>query len=362
MHPAPTNEQRELMQAVERFCQERIDVERLAAWERERRGIDDRCWNEVAALGWFGLGLPDGAGGSGLGLTEVACLLYECSRGLVPRSVIGAIHGGWALARLDPNAPELSDIACGTRTVTVALDEEGCRAPEGYATRLEGSPQDSRVTGAKWFVPDGEGADLHIVAAREDGDIVLVLVAREVTSATPLRTFDGERQAIVRFDSSPVVRRLSQPGQGRAALQRLRREATGLALAEMIGGMRAVLDSTVAYVKEREQFGQKIAVFQAVQHQIADMGTAYTASRHLAWQAITRLQAGTEQGSELASAAAFVGPSFKRLTFAGHHLHGGAGYVVEHPMHYYAERAQALCIRHTPEAAALAEVATNLLD
>jgi alkylation response protein AidB-like acyl-CoA dehydrogenase len=50
------------------------------------------------------------------------------------------------------------------------------------------------------------------------------------------------------------------------------------------------------------------------------------------------------------------------LTFAGHHLHGGAGYVVEHPMHYYAERAQALCIRYTPEATALAEVASALLD
>ena len=350
------------MQAVERFCRERIDVERLAAWERERRGIDDECWDEIAALGWFGLGLPESAGGSGLGLTEVACLLHECSRGLLPRSAIGAIHGGWALSRLDPTAPELGDVASGKRTVTVAVDEEDCREPAGYATRVEGTASAGRVTGSKWFVANGEDADLHIVAAREGADVVLVLVARQATSTTPLRTFDGERQAIVRYESSPIVRRLSRAGEGKAALERLRREATALALAEMVGGMKAVLDLTVAYVKEREQFGQKIAVFQAVQHQVADMGISHTASRHLAWQAITRLQAGTEQGSELATAAAFVGPSFKRLTFAGHHLHGGAGYVVEHPMHYYAERAQALCIRYAPEAAALAEVAHALLD
>ena len=71
--------------------------------------------------------------------------------------------------------------------------------------------------------------------------------------------------------------------------------------------MEAALDMTVAYVKEREQFGQKIAVFQAVQHQVADMATAFTAARHLAWQAITRLAAGSEEGSELEHAAAFVG-------------------------------------------------------
>lgn len=357
MHPAPTNDQKELMQAVERFCQEQITVERLAAWEAERRGIDDGCWRDIAALGWFGLGLPESSGGSGLQLIDVACLLCECSRGLIPRSVIGAIHGGWALSRLDPTAAELSDIAAGRCTVTVALDEEDCDAAS-CSTRFEGG----RVTGSKWFVANGERADFQIVAAREGADVALVLVAREATSTTPLRTFDGERQAIVGYESTPIVRRLSQPGQGRAALERMRREATALALAEMIGGMQAVLDLTVAYVKQREQFGQKIAVFQAVQHQVADMGIAFTASRHLAWQAILRLQDGTEQGCELATAAGFVGPSFKRLTFSGHHLHGGAGYVVEHPMHYYAERAQALSIRYTPERAALTEVASALLD
>ena len=238
MHPAPTNEQKEVMQAVERFCREQINMERLTTWERESRGIDDGCWQEIAALGWFGLGLPESAGGSGLSLTEVACLLCECSRGLIPRSVIGAIHGAWALARLAPTAPELRDIAAGKRTVTVALDEADDRDPAGYATRLEGAADGASVTGSKWFVPNGEDADLQIVAAHEGGDIVLVLVARDTTAATPLHAFDGERQAIVHYESSPIVRRLSQGGQGKAQLERPRREATALAMAEMVGACR----------------------------------------------------------------------------------------------------------------------------
>ena len=60
--------------------------------------------------------------------------------------------------------------------------------------------------------------------------------------------------------------------------------------------------------------------------------------------------------------AAFVPQAFKRITFAAHHLHGGAGYVIEHPLHYHSERAQALSIRYAPEAAALATLASDLLD
>jgi alkylation response protein AidB-like acyl-CoA dehydrogenase len=135
-----------------------------------------------------------------------------------------------------------------------------------------------------------------------------------------------------------------------------------LALAEMLGGMEAALDMTVKYVKEREQFGQKIAVFQAVQHQVADMGLAFTASRHLAWQAITRLAPDRESGGPLDAALAYVGQAFKRVTLTAHHLHGGAGFVVEHPLHYHSERAQSLCIRYAAEADALAAIASRLLD
>jgi alkylation response protein AidB-like acyl-CoA dehydrogenase len=339
-----------------------VTPERLLAWEREPRRIDAASWHAVGELGWFGLGLSESAGGSGLGLVEVACVLHECARGLVPRRVITAIRGGWALARLDPTAPELAEIARGARVVTLALDERSATDPAVYTTTLESGGSAAQVRGEKWYVADGMSADYQIVAAREGKGLSLVLVAAEDTERRPLRTFDGEEQAVVRYASTPVRRRLGPGGDAASALRAARREATALALAEMLGGMQAALDMTVAYVKEREQFGQKLAVFQAVQHQVADMAIAHTAARHLAWQAITRLAAGTEEGMELMHAAAYVPQAFKRMTFAAHHLHGGAGYVVEHPLHYHSERAQALCIRYAPEAAALATIASDLLD
>ena len=94
MQLTPTDEQQALMSAVERFCQEQITPERLRAWEGEPRRIDAASWQAAADLGWFGLGLPESAGGSGLGLVEVACVLHECARGLMPRTAIDAMRAG----------------------------------------------------------------------------------------------------------------------------------------------------------------------------------------------------------------------------------------------------------------------------
>lgn len=360
MRLTPTPEQQELCDAVARFCQEQITAERLTAWQREPRGIDAACWQAIAELGWFGLALPENAGGSGLGLVELAMVLQECGRGLIPRSAINAMRAGWALARLEPAAPELAAVANGRAVVALALDEQHARDPRHFATGIDGDTP-PRVRGEKWYVANGMSADWHLVAGRDGGRVRFAMVAGERGQRRALRTFDGEEQAVVRYEDV-AGERLVGPRDAGAALASLRREATALALAEMVGGMQAALDTTVAYVKEREQFGQKIAVFQAVQHQVADMAMAFTAARHLVWQAITRLAAGSEQGDELAHAVAFAAPAFKRVTLAAHHLHGGAGFVVEHPLHYHSERAQALTIRYAPEAPALAAVASALLD
>ena len=360
MRLTPTPEQQELCDAVARFCAEEITAERLTAWQREPRGIDQGAWRAIAEFGWFGLALPETRGGSGLGLVELAMLLQECGRGLIPRSVINALRAGWALARLDPGAPELAAIANGRAVVALALDEQHARDPRHFITAIEGEAP-ARVRGEKWGVANGLSADWHLVAGGGRGGVQLALVAGERSERRPLRTFDGEEQAVVGYGGVAAERRVGAR-DATAAVTALRREATALALAEMVGGMQAALDTTVAYVKEREQFGQKIAVFQAVQHQVADMATAFTAARHLAWQAITRLAAGTEQGGELEHAVAFAAPAFKRITWTAHHLHGGAGFVVEHPLHYHSERAQALAIRYAPEAPALAAVAAALLD
>lgn len=353
MHPEVTQEQAELKASVERFWREQISAEKLLAWEREGGGVDAATWRAIADLGWLGTTVAPALGGSGLGLVEVACILEECARGLMPRRVIEAIRGVTALADLEPGAAELAHLASGSARLTLAFDERGARSVEHMQAVFDGD----RLSGEKWCVLDPH-ARWHLVAARSGSHAVLALVDGERAETQSVRSFDGSEQAIVTYRAVRPARILGSDGE----LRRAQRLQTALALAEMVGGMRAALDTTVAYVQEREQFGQKIAVFQAVQHQVADMALAHTAARHLAWRAIARMASGSEEGTELATAAAYAARAFKDITMTAHHLHGGAGYVVEHPLHFHSERAQALAIRYAPEAAALDEVATALLD
>lgn len=363
MRPVPTAEQEELRQAVRDFCAREVSPERLLAWEQSEDGVDEQVRSATARLGWLGLGIPASAGGSGAPLVDVAGLVSECARGLLPRPVLGALRGAVALADVAPESAALADVATGAKRLALAIDEEQARSADRFSTIVSDS-EGPVVRGTKAYVPDAVASPLHLVAAREADGVSLVLVGATsgAVVADPVRSFGGDRQAHVTYECAPVLERLSPPGGGDAALARLRRRQQALALAEMVGGMDAVLEASVAYVKEREQFGQKIALFQAVRHQIADMGIRHTAARHLAWQAITRLDAGCEQGHELAGALAYTGRAFKELCFTAHHVHGGAGFVVEHCLRFHSERAQSLAIRYAPEAPALAEIASALLD
>ena len=357
MRPVATADQEELRSAVREFCSREITAERLREWEKgpnaELVSIADR----VAELGWLALGLPPSVGG-GAGLADVAILVAEAARGLLPRSLLGALTRAVALANVAPDCSALSSLASGDNAVAFALDEEAARAPEAWTTRLH---EAGTVLGSKAYVADAAASELHLVGVRAADEVQLVLVESGVSEVAfeSLRTFGGDSQAHVAYDRAPVLERVAV---GTPALARVGDVLSAFALAEMVGGMEAVLEASVAYVQDREQFGQKIALFQAVRHQIADMGTQFTAARHLAWRAITRVAADAPAGHELSVALAYTGRAFRELCFTAHHLHGGAGFVLEHRLHLHSERAQSLAIRFAPEAPALARIAGDLLD
>lgn len=360
MRPELTPEQRELRDAVRALCQREVTIERLRSWEKAQDASEVALLEVVARLGWLGLGVPSSSGGSGAPLIDVACLVSECARGLLPRALLGAVRGATVLARVAPESRVLASLAAGDNRLAVAADEAVTRRPDRYVTEVRREGAVDRVYGAKAYVPDAVESDLHLVLARDADGLAFVLVEAggQGVSPTSLRTFGGDRQAHVLYEGAPVVERVAR---GSVALERFDRTQRALALAEMAGGMDAVVDMTVAYVKEREQFGQKIALFQAVRHQVADMGTSRTAARHLAWRAIARIGADAVRGDEVEVALAYVGRAFREACVTGHHLHGGAGFVLEHPLHFHSERAQSLSIRYAEAESALDAIAVSLL-
>jgi len=352
MNLAVTPAEQELQASARRFLEKEIGRERLLAWDKTPLGYDAEFWRAVGDLGWLRFTLPESLGGQGGSLLDAALILEECGRAAAPAAVHAAVVGARALGAV-------ANRACDGQVAIAFSERLVSRDISRMATRLDGD----RLDGEKWYVRHGVGAELLIVLALERGEPVLVVVPADAdgVSRRELQTFGGDRQSVFRFERAPIESRVATGEAARRAVERIEAEATALALAEIVGGFAAVCDMTVAYVKERVQFNQPIGKFQAVQFRCADMATAHAATRHMAFSAIWRLSEGLEYSRELALARAWAGDAYKRATLDAHQLHGGAGYVVEHPLHRYAERAESHAILFASESEALPEIADRLL-
>jgi alkylation response protein AidB-like acyl-CoA dehydrogenase len=113
--------------------------------------------------------------------------------------------------------------------------------------------------------------------------------------------------------------------------------------AEMVGGAQRVLDMTVTYATQREQFGRAIGSFQAVQHHCADMAIDVLTARFIAYEAIWRLTAPDQSPEEVAltvaTAKAWVSDAYQRVAALGHQVHGAIGFTGEHELHHYLRHA-----------------------
>ena len=115
-----------------------------------------------------------------------------------------------------------------------------------------------------------------------------------------------------------------------------------LRCAEMLGGMRQVLDMTLVYVKERHQFGRALGAFQSVQHHCADIATCLETSRLIAYQAAACVSEGGVCRKEIAMAKAWCSEAYRKSTWAAHQVHGGMGFTEEYDLHLYYRHAKEL--------------------
>ncbi|MFD0852631.1 acyl-CoA dehydrogenase family protein, partial [Actinomadura adrarensis] len=121
-----------------------------------------------------------------------------------------------------------------------------------------------------------------------------------------------------------------------------------------------VLDLTIAYAKEREQFGKPIGAFQAVQHHCADMAIAVLGARFIAYEAIWRLSADREAAETVSMAKAWVSEAYEQVCALGHQVHGAIGFTEEHDLHLYSRHATATALTFGDDAHHLTRVAAHL--
>jgi alkylation response protein AidB-like acyl-CoA dehydrogenase len=324
-------------------------------------------WEDLVALGWTGLHLPEAVGGEGFGFAELAVVVEELGRALAPAPFLAsAVLATDALLAVDDDAAMaelLPGLATGERVGTLAVAEGGGTWDRaGGATTAAERDGGWELTGTKRPVLAGALADLVLVyAATADGPgWFAVDGAASGLTRTPLTGLDPTRR-MARLDFAATPARRLVAADAAAALDLVADLAAVALAAEQVGGMQRAMELTVEYAKVRVQFGRPIGSYQAVKHGCADMYSAWehavSVLRYAAW-------AADHDPAELPVAAAlaqtYVGPAYFTTATGMVQYHGGIGYTWEHDAHLYYKRAKSSQLLLGPPAAHRARLADRL--
>jgi alkylation response protein AidB-like acyl-CoA dehydrogenase len=354
-------EQEELRRQARAFLERNSSSERVRAAMQTDRGYEQDVWRRIGGeLGWTAITIPESHGGLGLGYVELVALFEEAGRvllcsplfstvALAANALLAAEDTGTASERA---AELLPRIAAGETTATLAYTEEnGSWDPAAIATTARRDRDEYVLDGVKAFVPDGHSADWLIVAARapgSSGDAGLSLFALPGDAAGVTRrllpTMDQTRkQAEVFLDSVrlPVSALLGPEGRAWPSISRTLDLAAIALAAEQVGGAQRCLDMTVAYAKDRKQFGRPIGSFQAIKHKCADMLLRVESARSAAYYAGWAASVGESEVPAVASLAkAYCSEAYFHCASEAIQIHGGVGFTWEYDVHLHFKRAR----------------------
>jgi alkylation response protein AidB-like acyl-CoA dehydrogenase len=346
-----TPEQDELRSQARRFLDQQLPLDRILAWSADpaaQASLDRGLWKRMADLGWTGLTVPEAHGGLGLGAVDLIVLLEEMGRSLCPlplASVDVAVAALTALGDQAQQAAWLPKIATGEVIATLAVFESSdVPTADGIATTAASHGANVTIDGAKLFVPDGQHADLLLVAAREGQGVSLFAVPADTPGVTvaPLVVVDATKPAAeVRLAGVvlPASARLGAAGAAWPVLASVLDRQTISHVAEMVGAADAALHMAVEYAKVRQQFGSPIGRFQGVKHRCAEMLCDVESARSLVYYAAWAVDHAPDNVASYASMAKAA--ASEALDQAGEEcvqIHGAIGYTWECHAHLFYKR------------------------
>jgi len=326
-----------------------------ARWDRES-AFPAQALSGLAALGCYGVAVPERWGGAGLDYTALAVIIEEIAAGCGATSTIISVNNCpvasilMAYANESQKARWLSPLASGEMLGAFCLTEPhvGSDASALRTTARRDIAADGQVSyvidGVKQFITSGKHADVAIVMAVTDKAAgKRGISAFMVPTATPgyrvarLEEKVGQHAsdtAQIAFEGCrvPAENLLGEEGQGyKIALSGLEGGRIGIA-SQSLGMARAAFEAALRYAKEREAFGVAIFEHQAVQFRLADMATSLEAARQLILHAAALKDAGQPCLKEAAMAKLFASEMAERVCSDAIQIHGGYGYVSDFPV------------------------------
>ena len=340
--------------SVRRWAAERYNFDTRRTVLASATGTSDDVWRGLADLGVLALPVPQAHDGLGARALDLLPLLTELGRGMVAEPW----QSTWLAARvlaLTGGHPLLSAVATGQARLACAFAEPAARHDLLEVRTSATAKGDGYVLqGHKSGVAHGAQAGHLMVSARTGGGprerdgISLFLVAADTPGLriTDRPSLDGQRVASVELDAVrvPASARLGAAGQGWAVLEAATDYGCALLCGEAIGLMTRINDDTLAYLKTRQQFGQPIGSFQALQHRMVDMTTHLVQARSITLLALASVDGQDEsvRRRHVSAAKARVGKAMRYVGQQGIQLHGGMGMTDELAMTHAVRRMAAI--------------------
>ena len=342
-----SEEQAMLLDVAREFCRDKSPMAAVRAQLETERGFDPAIWDEMVALGWAGIALPEACGGSGMGVASVVPVVEAMGRAMLGTPLISTTLAAQLLLRAGGAGSMEATLAsiAGGSIATVALLENADWGDTRIGCQLDGS---GVLQGNKKYVTDAEAADLFVVPVEHAGAPALAVVKAEQLAAgaiAPNTLIDQtKRSASVDFSGVQVAQEDLLTGAAvSSALRDLYLLGALLTAAEATGSAASCLDTIVEYLKTRKQFGKLIGSYQALKHPAVDILCAVDSGRSFIYHAATLVgEEALDRDAEIACRMAKAHAT-EALLYAGDRavqFHGGMGFTYECDAQLYIRRAQ----------------------
>ena len=376
MNVLPSEEELMVKNAAREFLEAECPPSLARTIEQDERGYSVALWEKMAALGWFGISLPEAYGGGGLPVTYLGLILEECGRAIAPVPLHSTATAALAVASHGAPAQQadiLPRVARGDLIMTWAAQEADPRLrPDAIQCRGEVDGDSLVITGVKHFVDNFAAAELVVMAVRtaapsaDHAGITLVIVPTRAAciSETRLTTLAKDSQSKLTLDGVrvPLTNVIGEIHQGWPAASAMLDTGAALLCAQIIGAARKDAEMAIDYAKNRVAFGRPIAGFQSIQHLCADMIVWVDGAQLLTYEALWKLDAGLPYGVEVSQAKAFTNDKCQAAVRSSQQIHGGIGFMMEFDLHLWYRRVTAWTMRLGTSFEHRARVARALLD
>jgi alkylation response protein AidB-like acyl-CoA dehydrogenase len=349
MNFAFSEEQDLLRSSTSRFLERRRSLATLRLTLEDPENFDRQAWADAAELGWTSMLIPESYGGGSVtdqAIVDLIVLGEELGRVLhsgpfVPTNVVADAIATWGSDAL--RSEWLTPIAQGSSVAAWCLSQDGSLSPEECSIRAAGEGGTYRLNGVARFVEGATVADVLLVKAVTDEGAVYLLVspADDGVDVRTQQCIDLTRRfGEVKFDDVVVDTSRALGADSIEVEERAVNLATVLQAAQAVGAADQLFADTVAYLRERMQFGRTIASFQAIKHRIADMLISLEGMRAATHYAALALSDDfPDAQAAVSTAGSFVDETFAALCGESLQLLGGIGFTWEHDVHLYLRRA-----------------------